>query len=103
MNIKLLSVMALAIFAPLQMSYGQDAPAVEKKEKAFADMTVAEVKKAMKKGKLTIIDVNGGDSYKSGHLPGAIAFVNLQKGDSFAKALPKDKDALIIAYCKDPT
>ena len=47
-----------------------------------------------------IIDVNGSESYKEGHVPGAIDFEAV--GGKLAKALPQDKNALIIAYCGGP-
>jgi rhodanese-related sulfurtransferase len=41
--------------------------------------------------------VNGTDSYKSGHIPGAMNFEAVEK--DLASKLPKDKDALVVAYC----
>jgi rhodanese-related sulfurtransferase len=45
--------------------------------------------------------VNGSDSFKAGHIPGAIDF--RAKKAEIAKALPSDKDALVVAYCGGPT
>jgi rhodanese-related sulfurtransferase len=47
-----------------------------------------------------IIDVNGDESFKAGHVPGALNFVAIK--DSFALNLPQKKDALIVAYCGNP-
>jgi rhodanese-related sulfurtransferase len=44
-----------------------------------------------------ILDVNGSDSYKEGHIPGAIDFIAHEK--QIEKMLPADKTALIVAYC----
>jgi rhodanese-related sulfurtransferase len=44
-----------------------------------------------------IIDVNSADSYKTAHVPGAIHFESHEK--DFAQVLPKDHNALIVAYC----
>jgi rhodanese-related sulfurtransferase len=66
----------------------------------FPDISIADVNKAIAEKKATIIDVNGPSSYKEGHVPTAIEFTAIKK--DFAKALPADKDALIIAYCGGP-
>lgn len=73
---------------------------------AFAAETQApevgldELKKLVASKSATVIDVNGDDTYKTGHIPGAINFA-AQK-DNLAKVLPKDKNALIVAYCGGP-
>ena len=67
----------------------------------FPDISITEVKAAIESKKATIIDVNGTDSYKQGHVPSAIDFA-AAKAD-LAKALPADKNALVIAYCGSPT
>ena len=66
----------------------------------FADISVAEVKAAIKAKKITLIDVNGSDSYAKRHVPGAVNFDEVEK--DLAKALPADKDALVVAYCGGP-
>jgi len=66
----------------------------------FPDISIKEVKKLSETRKATIIDVNGTESYNNGHVPGALDFAAI-KGD-FASKLPKDKNALIVAYCGNP-
>lgn len=66
----------------------------------FADISLKEVQALSQSGKAVIIDVNGSDSYKSGHVPGALDYEAI-KG-SFAAKLPADKNALIVAYCGGP-
>ena len=66
----------------------------------FPDISIAELKKAIAEKKVVVIDVNGTDSYKAGHVPTAVNFADV-KGD-LAAALPKDKDALVVAYCGSP-
>lgn len=66
----------------------------------WADVSIKELKQAMQEKKVTLIDVNGTDSYKEGHIPGAINFDANQ--EKLAQVLPKDKDALIVAYCGGP-
>ena len=66
----------------------------------FPDISIKEVKKLSETRKATIIDVNGTESYNNGHVPGALDFAAI-KGD-LASKLPKDKNALIVAYCGNP-
>ena len=67
----------------------------------FPDITIPEVKKEIAAGKAVIIDVNGSQSYKSGHVPGALNFADVSK--ELASKLPADKGALVIAYCGGPS
>lgn len=67
----------------------------------FADISVADLKKAIADKKVTVIDVNGSSSFKAGHVPTAIDFT-ASKAD-LASKLPADKDALIVAYCGGPS
>jgi rhodanese-related sulfurtransferase len=66
----------------------------------FQDISITELKAKIEAKQVTVIDVNGADSYKKGHIPGAIDF-SAKKAD-LASVLPKDKDALIVAYCGGP-
>jgi len=66
----------------------------------YPDISVAELKKAIADKKAVVIDVNGASSYKAGHIPSAIDFTTA-KAD-LAKALPADKEALVVAYCGGP-
>lgn len=66
----------------------------------FPDISISEVKALAESKKAVIIDVNGSDSYKSGHVPGALDFEHISA--KLAKMLPDDKNALIVAYCGGP-
>ena len=66
----------------------------------FPDISIAEVKTLAASKKATIIDVNGTESYAKGHVPGALNFEAIEA--TFAKALPADKNAPIVAYCGGP-
>ena len=66
----------------------------------FPDISITEVKALAESKKAVIIDVNGTESYQKGHIPGALNFEKVS--GKFAKALPKDKNALIVAYCGGP-
>ena len=63
----------------------------------FPDISHDELKKAMKEKKITLIDVNGSESYAKSHIPGAIDFVANE--ENLAAKLPKDKGSLVVAYC----
>ena len=66
----------------------------------FPDITIADLKTAIQAKQVTVIDVNGTDSYKSGHIPGALDYDTVK--DDLTKLLPKDKNALVVAYCGGP-
>jgi rhodanese-related sulfurtransferase len=85
---KLLALIAVAVLA-VNVQAGE-----------YPDITIGELEKAIKAGKVTLIDVNGKNSYKKGHIPGAVLFSNK---DSLAKQLSKvKKNTLVVAYCGNP-
>ena len=86
---KLLTLLA-AVFCAVSVHAGE-----------FPDISIAELQTAIKEKKVTVLDVNGSDSFKAGHIPGAIDF-RATKAE-IAKALPADKNALVVAYCGGPT
>jgi rhodanese-related sulfurtransferase len=63
----------------------------------FPAITTTDLKQAIAQKKVTLIDVNGSDSFKAGHIPGAIDFATANA--QLAAKLPADKAALIVAYC----
>ena len=67
----------------------------------YPDISITDLEKAIKAGKVTVIDVNGAKSFtKRGHIPGAVSFSNK---DALAKQLSKvGKDTLVVAYCGGP-
>jgi len=66
----------------------------------FADISVDDVNTLAKSKSAVIIDVNGTDSYNAGHVPGALNYEAIK--DKLAANLPKDKSAVIVAYCGNP-
>ena len=66
----------------------------------YPDISITDVKAAITAKTITLIDVNGTDSWKKGHVPGAIDFD--AEGKDLAAKLPADKGALIVAYCGGP-
>lgn len=57
----------------------------------------ADLQTAIAAKKVTLLDANGTDSFQEGRIPGAIDYI-AQKS-RLAALLPKDKGALIVAYC----
>lgn len=88
--------LALGLMAVLTASHVWAAPDKAK----FPDISQADLNAAIKAKKVTVIDCNGTESFKSGHIPGAIDFE--AKGDQLGRILPKDKNAMIVAYCGGP-
>jgi rhodanese-related sulfurtransferase len=80
---------AIALFAAAGIARGAD--------KTYPDITHDELAKAVQTKSVTLLDANGTDTYKDGHIPTAIDFEQAEK--SLASVLPADKDALIVAYC----
>jgi rhodanese-related sulfurtransferase len=66
----------------------------------FPDISITEVKSLVEAKKAVFIDVNGSKSYAKGHVPGALDYAAIEA--NLAAALPKDKNALIVAYCGGP-
>jgi rhodanese-related sulfurtransferase len=66
----------------------------------YPDVTVTDLKSAIESKKVTILDANGTESYQVKHIPGAIDFEAQKK--NLASVLPKDKNALVVAYCGGP-
>lgn len=63
----------------------------------YTDVEPTEMTELVKTKKATIIDVNSSDSFKESHIPGAIHYAS--NSDKLDTLLPKDKNALIVAYC----
>ncbi len=87
---KLLTTLACAAVALATSAIGGEYP----------DISIKELKEAIKDGKVTVIDVNGSAGYAKGHIPTAIDFRSTK---DLAAVLPKEKDALIVAYCGGPS
>lgn len=66
----------------------------------FPDISIEELKTAIEQKKVLVIDVNGTESWKKGHIPQAIDFESNKS--NLAKVLPKDKSTLVVAYCGGP-
>ena len=66
----------------------------------YPDIKIPELKSAITSKNVTILDANGTDSFRQGHIPGAIDFA--ANKEKLASLLPKDKKALVVAYCGGP-
>lgn len=66
-------------------------------DEAFPSISTEDLKAAIAGKQITLLDVNGSESYSEGHIPGALDFETA--GKDLAKILPADKNALIVAYC----
>jgi rhodanese-related sulfurtransferase len=66
----------------------------------YPDVSVNDLKAAIESKKVTLLDANGTESFQAGHIPGAIDFEAQKK--NLASVLPKDKNALVVAYCGGP-
>src|SRR5580765_6921439 len=66
----------------------------------FQDITIKELKSEIAAKKVMLLDANGTESWEGGHIPGALNFETTES--KLASVLPKDKNALIVAYCGNP-
>lgn len=66
-----------------------------------SDISLADLKKAVADKSATLLDANGAESYKAGHIPGAVDYFSSSE-TVLASSLPADKNALIVAYCYSP-
>lgn len=66
----------------------------------YPDVSIKQLKQSIEKKEVTVIDVNGTESWEQGHIPSAIDFESNEA--KLASLLPKDKNALIVAYCGGP-
>ena len=83
---KLLALIAAAVLA-VNVQAGE-----------YPDISIGDLEKAIKAGKVVVIDVNNPKNFtKSGHIPGAVSFTGAK---ALAKQLSKtSKDTLVVAYC----
>jgi rhodanese-related sulfurtransferase len=97
----ILSVFALMAFSSATAHAAADAASDCNKESHYPLITKSELKQVAESKSATIFDVNSKESYESTHVPGAIHFGSHES--DFAKMLPKDKAAMIVAYCGGPS
>jgi len=66
----------------------------------YPDISIQGLKAAIAAKQVVLLDANGTDKWQEGHIPGAIDFATSK--DKLASVLPKDKGALVVAYCGGP-
>ena len=66
-------------------------------EETFADISHKDLLAAIQEKKVVLLDCNGTEKFKTGHIPGALDFAAIKK--DLAAKLPADKGALVVAYC----
>ena len=93
-------VMTLALAFSSGLLTAQTAAAGEEKD-GVPDISLADLKQAIADKAVTLLDCNGSASYAKGHIPGAIDFETAKT--ALADKLPKDKTALVVAYCGGPS
>lgn len=76
------------------------APVLAAEAALAPEVSLDELKKIVADKSATLVDANGESTYKKGHIPGAIHFA--QNAKNFQAVLPKDKGALVVAYCGGP-
>ena len=69
---------------------------------SYPDISIKDLKKAIKEKKVIVLDVNGTNSYAKGHVPTAIDFA-AQGKDLETLLKGKDKETLVVAYCGGPS
>ena len=97
----LCGVMTLALACSPGLLMAQTAAAGAEQTKAgVPDISLADLKQAIADKAVTLIDCNGSASYAKGHIPGAINFETAKT--ALVDRLPKEKSALVVAYCGGP-
>ena len=66
----------------------------------YPEITIPQLKAAMSSKQVVLLDANGTEKWSKEHIPGAIDFTTAQS--HLASVLPKDKNALVVAYCGGP-
>jgi rhodanese-related sulfurtransferase len=64
---------------------------------SYPDISQDQLKQAIAGKSVVLLDANGSESFKAGHIPGAIDFA--ANRDQLAGLLPADKNVLVVAYC----
>jgi rhodanese-related sulfurtransferase len=89
LSMKKTIIASIALFAAVGIVRAADT--------TYPDITHDELVKALETRSVTLLDANGTETYKEGHIPTAIDFQQAEK--SLASVLPADKNTLIVAYC----
>lgn len=72
-----------------------------KDESRYPEISYSELKSVVEAKGATVFDVNSKESFAKIHVPTAVHYATVEA--KFGSALPKDKNALVIAYCGGPS
>ena len=72
-----------------------------KDDKNYPEIEKSELNTLVQKNSVFVVDVNSKESFEKSHVPTAINYGEVKK--EFPAKLPKDKKALIVAYCGGPS
>ena len=86
---RIISIVALAALAFVAGARAQEGDGVRR-------VTAAEARTAVEKGQAVIVDVRGAETFKAGHVKGALS-IPLADIGSRSNELPRGK--MIITYC----
>lgn len=80
--------------------HGKEHRASQRGVDHHVEIGLEELKKLVDAKSVYLVDVNSEKTYSKGHIPTAVNFAANEK--NFLTLLPKDKNALIVAYCGGP-
>lgn len=90
-----------ALLGATALTVGLQTPRAFAGEKSeFRSISQAQLQSAIAAKRVTLFDVNGDESFKEGRIPTAINFYKVQ--NNLKAVLPRDKGALVVAYCGNP-
>lgn len=81
------------------LSRNGEAPVMAQKE-IYPKITRDSLSELISLGQVIVVDANGTGSFSERHIPDALNFEAV--GPLWPKGLPKDRNALIVAYCGGP-
>ena len=87
----------MKLLTTLLVALGLAAATATAASSKVAAISHADLQAAIAAKKVTLLDVNGSESFEEGRIPGAIDYV--ARKAQLAALLPKDKQALVVAYC----
>lgn len=67
---------------------------------AYPAISRSELERKINAEAITVVDANGTESFREGHIPGALDYEAVR--GQWPKGLPQDKRAPIVAYCGGP-
>jgi rhodanese-related sulfurtransferase len=75
-------------------------PVIASQAALAPEVSLDELKKFIDSKGATILDANSEVTFDKGHIPGAVNYSKNSK--NLAAILPKDKSAVVVAYCGGP-